>query len=53
MLSNSEKTIWGRILSDITVKRVDDVVGWINDNIDDIRYELSDADDPFSIVMDV
>lgn len=53
MLSNSEKTIWSRILSDITVKRVDDVVEWINDNIDDIRYELSDADDPFSIAMDV
>lgn len=53
MLSNSDKTIWGRILSDVDVKRIDDVVRWINDNINDIRYELSDADDPFSIAIDV
>ena len=53
MLSNSDKTLWSRILSDVNVKKIDDVVKWINDNIDDIRYELSDADDPFSIAMDV
>lgn len=53
MLSNSERTIWSEILHDTNVKKIDDVVKWINKNIDDIRYELSDADDPFSIAMDV
>lgn len=53
MLSNEDKVIWGRILNDIKVKEIDDVVDWINDNIDDIRYELADADDPFSIAMDI
>ena len=52
MLSNSEKTVWSRILKDIKVKRVNDVVRWINDNIDDIIYELS-GEDPINIVMDV
>ena len=52
MLSNSEKTVWSRILKDIKVKRVNDVVRWINDNIDDIIYELS-GEDPINIAIDV
>lgn len=50
---NSSRTLWARIIAATDVKKIEDVLDWLEDNWDSIQYELADSDDAFSNCMDI